>query len=81
MFSNLGQDAVEIRVKSHNWVGMKTVKFHMTKEHLFFRTIFVLHLSGPNEQIYTRNEGSFAFNLGLITPLHTIVSPWFFTHF
>ena len=55
---------------------MKTMKVHITKEH-FFRTIFFLHLSGPNEQIYTNNEMSFVFNLGLITPLHTKVYPWF----
>ena len=36
-----------------------------------------MHLSGPNEQIYTNNEMSFVFNLGLITPLHTKVYPWF----
>ena len=35
-------------------------------------TIF-LHVSGPNEQIYTHNEMSYVFNLGLITPLQTIV--------
>ena len=56
---------------------MKTMKFHITKEHVFLRTIFFLHLSGPNEQIYTHNEMSFVFNLGLITPLHTIVYPFF----
>ena len=27
-----------------------------------------LHISGPNELIYTHNEMSNAFNLGLITP-------------
>ena len=34
-----------------------------------FRTIFFLHLSGPIEQIYTHNEMTYEFNLGLITPL------------
>ena len=40
-----------------------------------------LDLSGPNEQIYTHNEMSFLFNLGLVTPLHTIVYPCFFQSF
>ena len=44
-----------------------------TKEHLFLRTIFFLHLSGPIGQIYAHNEMSYVFNLGLITQLHTIV--------
>ena len=53
---------------------METMKFYITKEHLFLRTITFLHLSGPIEQTYTHNEMSYAFNLGLITPLHTIVN-------
>ena len=32
-----------------------------------------LDLSGPIEQIFTHNEMSYGFNLGLITPLHTLV--------
>ena len=44
-----------------------------TKEHLFLKTILFLHLNGPIGQIYAHNEMSFVFNLGLITPLHTIV--------
>ena len=58
---------------------METIKFHISKGHLFFRTI-LFHLSGPIEQIYTHDEMSYVFNLGLITPLHTIVYPWFFPH-
>ena len=42
-----------------------------------FKDNIFLHLCGPNEQIYTHNEMSFVFNLGLITPLHTIVYPCF----
>ena len=38
---------------------------------------FFLHLSGPTGQIYTHNEMPYVFNLGLITPLHTIVYPCF----
>ena len=49
-----------------------------TKEHLFLRTIFFWHLSGPIGQIYAHNEMSYVFNLGLITPLNTIVYPCFF---
>ena len=30
-----------------------------------------MHLTGPIEQIYTHNEMSYVFNLGLITPLDT----------
>ena len=37
-----------------------------------------MYLSGPNEHIYTHNEMSFVFNLGLITPLHTVVYTCFF---
>ena len=51
-----------------------------TKEHLFLRTIF-LHLSAPIGQILAHNKMSYVFNLGLITPLHTIVYPCFFPHF
>ena len=40
-----------------------------------------LHLSGPNEQIYTHIEMSYVFNLGLISPLHTIMYTWFFPSF
>ena len=52
---------------------METMKFQKTKEHLFLGQYFCLHLSGPIEQIYIHNEMSYVFNLGLITPLHTIV--------
>ena len=49
---------------------METMKFQKPK-----RKILFLHLSGPIGQIYAHNEMSYVFNLGLITPLHTI-----FTH-
>ena len=39
--------------------------------HLFFMTIFFLHISGPIEQIETHNEISYVFSVGLITPLDT----------
>ena len=80
MFSNLGWDAVEIWVfvyvyphslKSHNglpwkpWISYNQTAFYFEDD-----------LSGPNEHIYTHNEMSYVFNLGLITPLHTIVYPW-----
>ena len=45
------------------------------------KDIFFLHLSCPIEQIYTHNEMSYVFNLGLITPLHTIVYPCFYLIF
>ena len=48
-----------------------------TKEHLFLRTIFFLHLGGRIGQIYAHNDMSYVFNLGLITLKHTIVYPWF----
>ena len=51
-----------------------------TKEHFFEENIF-LHLSGPIGQIYTHNEMSYVFNLGVITPLHTIVYQCFFPSF
>ena len=61
---------------------METTDFQKPKEHLFLRTIFFfLHLSGPIGQIYAHNKMSYVFNLGLITPLHTIVYPWFFPSF
>ena len=46
-----------------------------------FQDNIFLHLSGPNDQIYTHNEISYVFNLSLITPLHTIIYPCFFPHF
>ena len=48
---------------------------------IFEDNIFFLHLSSPNEQNYRHNEMSFVFNLGLITPLHTIVTHVFSPHF
>ena len=36
--------------KVAKWVAMETMKFHITITHLFLRTIFVLHFSGPIEQ-------------------------------
>ena len=55
-------------------------KISKTKEHLFLRTIFFMHLSGPIGQIYAHNVMSYVFNSGLITKLHTIVYPRFFPH-
>ena len=46
------------------------MKFHITKR-IDLRTILFLHLSGPNEQIYTFNEMPNVFNVGLTTPLDT----------
>ena len=34
-----------------------------------FKDNFFLHLSGPIEQIYTHDEMSYVFNVGLMTPL------------
>ena len=48
-------------------IAMETMRFHVTKA-LFLRTIF-LHFNDPIEQIYTHNEMSYVFNVGLITPL------------
>ena len=59
---------------------METMKFRKPKSNYFEDNIF-LHLSGPIGQIDTHYERSFVFNLGLITPLHTIVYPWFFPSF
>ena len=53
----------------------KTQKTFIFEDHSF------LHLSGPIVQMYAHNKMSYVFNLGLITPLHTIVYPWFFPHF
>ena len=53
------------------------MEFHITKEHLFFEDTIFLHLSGSNGQIYAHNKMPNVFNLGLITPLHTIVYPCF----
>ena len=47
---------------------------------IFEDNIF-LHLSGPIGQSYAHNEMSYVFNLGLITPLHTIVYSCFFPYF
>ena len=38
---------------------------------LFYEDNIFLHLSGPIEQIYTRNEMSYVINVGLIIPLDT----------
>ena len=46
-----------------------------------FEDNICLLLSGPIGQIYAHNKMSDAFNLGLITPLHTIVYPCFFPSF
>ena len=61
--------------------GHKNHEISCNQRALIFEDNIFLHLSGPNEQIYTHNGMSFVFNLGLITPLHTIVYPWFFPHF
>ena len=34
-----------------------------------------MHLSGPIEQIYTHNEMSYVFNVGLINPFDTTCFP------
>ena len=47
---------------------------------IFEDNIF-LHLSGPNEQIYTHNNMSFVFKLGLINPLAYYSLPMFFPQF
>ena len=51
-----------------------------TQRTFIFEDNIFLHLSGPIGHIYAHNEMSFVFNLGLITPLHTIVYPCFFPH-
>ena len=48
---------------------------------IFEDNIFFLNLTGPIEQIYTRNYLSCVFNLRLITPLHTIVYQCFYPIF
>ena len=59
---------------------METIEFHITKAHFFLRTIFILHLSGIIEQIYTHNEMFICVQIGLISPLDTSV-PNIFLHF
>ena len=56
-------------------VAMESMKFQKPKSIYFEDNIFFLHLRGPIEQVYTHNEMSYVLNLGLITPLHTIVYP------
>ena len=51
---------------------METMTLKNQRAFSFHDNIF-LHLSGPIEQIYTHNETSYVFNLGLITPLYSIV--------
>ena len=57
--------------------------YHLNREMSYNQRAFIfednsfLHLSGPIEQIYTHNEMSYVFSLGLITPLHTTVYPCF----
>ena len=53
----------------------------ITQRRFIFEVNIFLHLSGPVGQIYAHNKMSYVFNLSLITPLHTIVNPWFFPHF
>ena len=49
-----------------------------TQRTFIFEANNFLHLSGPIGQIFAHNEMSYVLNLGLITPLHTIVYPCFF---
>ena len=49
-----------------------------TQRTFIFEDNICLHLSGPIGQIYAHNKMYYEFNLGLITPLHTIVYPWVF---
>ena len=56
-------------------------KTQRTLINIYFWGQYFLHLSGPIGQIYAHYEMSYVFNLGLITPLHTIVYPWFFPSF
>ena len=48
--------------------------------YIFEDNIF-LYLSGPIEQIYTHNEMSYVFNVGVITPLDNSLPNVFFLHF
>ena len=59
------------------WVTMETMKFHITKMHVFLGQYFFLHLSGPIEQIYTHKEMFYVFNVGLITPFDSSLSNGF----
>ena len=45
---------------------------------IIFEDSIFWHLSGPIEQIYTHNEMSYVFNLGLITCLNTSLPNGFF---
>ena len=49
-----------------------------TQRTFIFEGNIVLHLNGPIGQIYAHYEMYYVFNLGLITPLLTIVYPCFF---
>ena len=59
-------------LQSHNGLLWKPCNFKNQRAFIFEDNIF-LHLGGPIGQIYAHNEMSYVFNLGLITPLHTIV--------
>ena len=87
MFSNLGWDAIEIWVflyvyphslQSHYGLRENHGIIYNQRAFIFEDNIF-LHLSGPNEPIYTHNKMSFVFNLGRLTLLDTIVYPCFFS--
>ena len=56
---------------------METMKFQKPKG-IYFWGQYFLHFSGPIGQIYAHSEMYYVFNLGLITPLHTIVYLCFF---
>ena len=53
----------------------KTERTFILEDNIF------LHLCGPIGQICAHNEMSYVFNLDLITPLLTIVYPWFLPSF
>ena len=54
-------------LKSHNGLPWKPEISYNQRAFIFEDNIF-LHLLGPIEQIYTHNEMSNVFNLGLVTP-------------
>ena len=55
------------------------MKFQKTQRTFVFEDNIFLHVSGPIGQVYAHYEMSYVFNLGLITPLHTIVYHCFYS--
>ena len=77
--------SIFVRIPSLFTVGImgchRNHEISKTQRTFIFEDNIFLHLNGPIGQIYAHNEMSYVLNLGLITPLHTIVDPWFLPSF